>query len=280
MEQWGPERIDALVDRLAVAMPAEDLTADEVFTACYDQPGVVLADGEGVVAVGVGRATDGEVIASIRLLAASLEPTADRLLDAAEQWARDQGASRLEMGGALPFPLWPGTDANHTALAVISRRNYLDHGGFVAHAVPATFRAEPPVDVDVRRAFRDEDVVAVAIAAAANWPWWSDEIARALEHGTCHMATVISPEAGEQVIGLGCHSITRATWLGPLAVIDAHRRRGVGHALLGQVCRDLMIADFPHTEVHGAASVAFEQFLAAAGSTQVRQYRRMVLELR
>ena len=166
MEQWGPERIDALVDRLAVAMPAEDLTADEVFTACYDQPGVVLADDEGVVAVGVGRATDGEVIASIRLLAASLEPTADRLLDAAEQWARDRGASRLEMGGALPFPLWPGIDANHTALAVISRRNYLDHGGFVAHAVPATFRAEPPVDVDVRRAFRDEDVVAVAIADA------------------------------------------------------------------------------------------------------------------
>jgi GNAT superfamily N-acetyltransferase len=280
MEQWGPERIDALVDRLAAAMPVEDLTADEVFTACYDQPGVVFALDDGVVAAGFGRAVDGEVVASVRLLAASSEPAIESLLEAVEGWARNRGASRLEIGGALPFPLWPGVEAGSSVLDVVGRRNYVDHGSFVAHAVPTTFRAEPPVEVDVRRAVRDEDVVAVVIAAAANWPWWSDEIARALEHSTCHMATVISPEAGEQVVGIGCHSITRATWVGPLAVIGPHRRRGVGHALLGQVCRDLMIADFPQAEVHGSASVAFEQFLAAAGSAPVREYHRVVLALR
>ena len=44
------------------------------------------------------------------------------------------------------------------------------------------------------------------------------------------------------------------------------QRRGVGHALLGQVCRDLMIAEFPAAEVHGVDDPAAEAFLVAAGA--------------
>jgi GNAT superfamily N-acetyltransferase len=282
--EWGPEHIDELVDLLAEVMPAEDLTADEVFTACYDQPGSVLAGDEGVVAIGMGRALDGRNIAAVRLLAVHPDAPAGtsahhELLDAAESWARDRGASRLELGGALPFPLWPGVDSNSPLGEVASARGYVEHLQFEAHGVPSSFRSDPPADVDVRRAVRDEDVVAVVIAAAAHWPWWSDEIARALEHGTCHVATTIDPTVGELVIGLGCHSITRATWVGPLAVLEAHRRRGVGHALLGQICRDLMIADFPIAEVPEVDPVSFGAFFSAAGSSPVRSYRRIVLDL-
>jgi len=281
---WGPERIDELVDLLAAAMPTEDLTADEVFTACYDQPGSVMAGEQGAVAIGVGRALDGEIVAAVRLLAVHPDaPDAETmhhaLLEAAETWARDRGASRLELGGALPFPLWPGVDRNSPLGEVGTARGYVEHLQFDAHGVPSSFRSDPPAGVDVRRAVRDEDVVAVAIAASAHWPWWSDEIARALEHGTCHVATTIDQEVGEVVIGLGCHSITRATWVGPLAVLEPHRRRGVGHALLGQICRALMIADFPIAEVPEVDPLSFGAFLAAAGSSPVRSYRRMVLDL-
>jgi GNAT superfamily N-acetyltransferase len=158
-------------------------------------------------------------------------------------------------------------------------RGYIERARFEAHGVPTAFRSDPPDGVDIRRAVRDEDVVAVAIASAANWPWWSDEIARALEHGTCHMATIIDAEVGEIVIGIGCHSITRATWVGPLAVLSEHRRRGVGHALLAQICRDLMIADFPIAEVPEVDPLSFGAFLAAAGSSPVRTYQRLAVDL-
>lgn len=279
MEQWGPDRIDALVDRLAEAMPHEDLTADEVFTACYDQPGVVFAQQHGVVAVGVGRAADGDVVGSIRLLV-SPGRSIGELLDTAESWARDRGASRLEVGGALPFALWPGVDDRSAHAAALQERGYVDRGRFDAHQVPSSYRADPPAGVEVRRAVRDEDVIAVVLAASTHWSWWSDEIARALDHGTCHMATVSSVDDGEQIIGVGCHSITRATWVGPLMVVGDHRRRGVGHALLGQVCRDLMIADFPFVEIPEVASESVERFAITAGSSPVRRYRRMVLDLR
>lgn len=284
MSDWGPERVDELVARLTSVMPAEDLTADEVFTACFDRPGVVLAAAgdDGVVAVGVDRALDGEVVAAVRLLIAEsgAQSVRHELLDAAERWARDRGASRLELGGALPFPLWPGVEATSDLAAVALDRGYTVLGEFASHGVPSSFRSDPPVGVDIRRAVRDEDVVAVLIAAAAACPWWSDEIARALEHGTCHMATVIDPEEGHTVVGLGCHSITRATWLGPLVVLDRHRRRGIGHALLGQICRDLMIADFPMVEVPEVHPPVAEAFFAAAGSSPLRSYRRIVLDLR
>jgi AICAR transformylase/IMP cyclohydrolase PurH len=49
----------------------------------------------------------------------------------------------------------------------------------------------------------------------------------------------------------------------------------VGHALLGQICRDLMIAEFRHAEVHGIAEgdTAAEAFLVAAGADRARSYR-------
>mgnify|MGYP000312182257 CR=1 FL=1 len=56
------------------------------------------------------------------------------------------------------------------------------------------------------------------------------------------------------VVGIGCHSITRAGWTGPLVVDEAYRRRGIGQALLGEICRDLMIAEFDN--VVGAAVTA------------------------
>jgi GNAT superfamily N-acetyltransferase len=283
LQQWGAERIEELTALVGAAAPEDDLTADELLTALYDQPGVVLAldGGSGVVAVGVGR--DGSLVA--------VHPDHRRagvgwaLLEAAEGWAADRGAERIELGGLLAFPLWPGVDPASGLVSLAGRRGYVDVGELRAFAVPATFRAPEPVGVTVRRAVHDADVTAVNLAVASNWPRRSDEVARALDHGTCHAAFVASPThlegRGGEVVGIGCHSITRATWVGPLVVRTEDRRRGVGHALLGQVCRDLMIADFGHAEVPGIAEgdVAAEAFLVAAGASATRSYRTMARSL-
>ena len=283
MQQWGAERIDELTALVAAAVPDDDLTADELLTACYDQPGVVLGDdgGTAVVALGVGRDADGVLVASLRLVAVHPDQRGSglgsQLLEEAERWAADRGAERLELGGVLPFALWPGVDPSSALVEVASRRGYADSGELGSFAVPAGFRSDPPVGVAIRRAVRDDDVTAVTLAAASSWARRSDEIARALDHGTCHAAFATSATDPDgvrgEIVGLGCHSVTRATWVGPLVVAPGVRRRGVGHALLGQICRDLMIADFPAAEVHGVGAPDVEAFLRSAGATPGRRYR-------
>ena len=282
MQQWGAERIGELAALVAMASPEDDLTADELLTALYDQPGMVLgpSDGAGVVAVGVGRDADGALVAAVRLVAVHPDRRGEgigrALLDAAEEWAGGRGAERIELGGLLPFPLWTGVEPAGALAHLAVSSGYSEGGSRRSLTVPAAFRAETPTGVVIRRAVRDDDVTAVTLAVAAQWPRRSDEVARALDHGTCHaafVATVADP-AGERgdVIGVGCHSVTRATWVGPLVVRPDDRGRGVGHALLAQICRDLMIADFPFAEVPGVTDEAAEAFLVAAGGTVVRTH--------
>ena len=159
-------------------------------------------------------------------------------------------------------------------------------GDLRSFTVPSSFRAAPPDDVVVRRAVRDDDVTAVTLAVASAWPRLSDEVARALDHGTCHAAfTAVPADSTEpadglgEVVGVGCHSVTRATWVGPLIVRPDRRRSGIGHALLGQICRDLMIADFRAAEVPGIAADDAEAFLMAAGATRRRDHRTMAKSL-
>jgi hypothetical protein len=279
VDHWGAEQIAELTALVAAAWPDEDLTADELLTACFEQPGVVLGgpgDG-GAVAVGTGRQPDGTLIAVVRLLAVHPEePVAARtaeLLDAAEAWATSRGAARLQLGGGLPFALWPGVEADSGLAALARERGFEDGDALQSWLVPVAFRAAPPAGVVVRRAARDEDVTAVTLAVAATWPRLSDEVARALDHGTCHaaMATGAADPEGLRgaVLGVGCHSVARAAWVGPLVVRDDARRRGIGHALLGQICRDLMIADLPAAEVRGATS-GLDAFLGAAGGRRGR----------
>ncbi len=289
MQQWGAERIDDLTALVAASVPADDLTADELLTACYDHPGVVLGDGDGAaaVALGVGRDGDGVLVASLRLMVVHPDRRGSglgsKLLAAAEGWAIERGAERLELGGVLPFALWPGVDPSSALIGMASRRGYVDRGEVGSFAVPAGFRAVAPAGVAIRRAVRDDDVTAVTLAAASSWARRSDEIARALDHGTCHAAFVATPTDPDgvhgEVVGLGCHSVTRATWVGPLVVEPGSRRRGVGRALLGQICRDLMIADFPAAEVHGVSAPDVEAFLRSAGAAPGRRYRLLARPL-
>jgi GNAT superfamily N-acetyltransferase len=283
-EPWGADRVDDLVDLLLRVAPHEDLTADELLTACHEQSGLVVAtaDGESVVSVGTGRDIDGSLVASIRLLAVGREHQrtgrGSALLDHAEDWAAGRGATRIVAGGSLPFGLWPGVPEGSPLESLALARGYVLTTEWDAVEVPVSFRADPPEGVSIRRAVRDEDVTTVMLAAAAKWPRLSDEIARALEHGTCHVALAMS--GGEEtVVGVGCHSVTRAAWVGPLLVDSPRRRRGTGRALLGQICRDLMIAEFANVVVADVPSDEARAFLDSVDAKPTLRYRRLVKPL-
>ena len=279
LEPWGADRVDDLVDLLLRAAADEDLTPDELLTACHERSGIVMAtpDGESVIAVGVDRDVDGDLIASIRLIAVG--PRVQRtgrgaeLLDHAEQWAAERGAQRIHVGGELSFSLWPGVPVESSIAALCAGRGYETHEFWQSYDVATSFRAEPPAGITIRRAVHDEDVTRVLLAATSGWPRSADEIARALEHGTCHVA--LRGDADPVVVGIGCHSITRAGWTGPLIVDESARRRGVGKALLGQICRDLMIAEFDRVIVADLPDEAARSFIESTGAVASTRYQRM-----
>ena len=280
---WGADRVDDIVDLMLRAAADEDLTPDELLTACHERSGIVMAspDGESVIAVGVDRDVDGDLIASIRLIAVG--PNVQRsgrggdLLDHAEGWAAERGAQRIHVGGALSFSLWPGVPVESPIAALCSKRGYETHEFWQSYDVATSFRAEPPAGIVIRRAVHDDDVTRVLLAATSGWPRSSDEIARALEHGTCHVA--LRGDVDPVVIGIGCHSITRAGWTGPLIVDESTRRRGVGQALLGQICRDLMIAEFDRVVVADLPDDAARSFIASTGAVASTRYQRMSKQL-
>lgn len=278
MQQWGADRIHELVELVADAAPGEDLSGDELITACYEQPGVVLgtAAGDAVVSLGLRRARDGGLVAGVRLVAVA--PRSRRtgvgraLLTAAETWARQRGAERMELGGDAAFSLWPGVESGGALAALAAACGFTPGLEVRAHAVPVAFRAPSPAGVVVRRAVCDVDVTAVTLTVASMWPQLSDEVARALDHGTCHVAVADDEREdgagseGSSVRGIGCHSVTRAGWVGPLVVPLPHRRRGIGSALLGGICRDLMIAEIPVALVASVSDPGVEAFLDTAGA--------------
>lgn len=276
---WGADRVDDIVDLMLRVAAEEDLTPEEILTACHERSGIVMAteDGESVIAVGLDRDVDGELVSSVRLIAVGggVQRTGRGgfLLEHAERWASERGAKELLVGGSLPFSLWPGAAVESPIARLCDSRGYTTHEFWQSYEVPSSFRAPIPEGIDIRRAVHDDDVTLVLLAATSGWPRSADEIARALEHGTCHVA--LRGDAEPVVIGIGCHSITRAGWSGPLVVDESYRRRGIGRALLGQMCRDLMIAEFDRLVVADAPDEDARAFLESTGASASTRYQRM-----
>jgi len=280
---WGADRVDDVVDLLLRAAADEDLTPEEILTACHERSGIVMAtpDGESVIAVGIDRNLDDQLVASIRLIAVG--PNVQRagrakaLLAYAEAWASERGANEIVIGGSLPFSLWPGAPVESAAAYLCAGQGYDTHEVWQSFTVSTGFRAAVPDGIEIRRAVHDEDVTRVLLAATSGWPRSADEIARALEHGTCHVA--LRGDYDPVVVGIGCHSITRAGWMGPLVVDEAYRRRGIGQALLGQLCRDLMIAEFECLVVADLPNDHARSFIASTDATPSMRYQRMSKKL-
>ena len=277
IEVWGPERAADLEQLCAAALPSEELSADELLACCWDgaEASVVLGTDDGTGAIAACAHDHGpRRVGFVQLVA--VHPDARRqgrgraLLDAAHGWLfGEAGAQEVRAGGGAPHYLWPGVDVTHLeALCLFESAGYYVTGGEVNMRCATAFRADAPAGVAVRRAVDDDVVEAVLTLLRREWPWWEAEVARAVEHGCCHAALAEDGAA----VGFACHSVNRAGWVGPMGTDPGRQHGGVCAALLGQVCRDLMTAEFAEAEIAWVGPVGF---YAKAGATVSRTFRSL-----
>jgi GNAT superfamily N-acetyltransferase len=276
MEEWTRHRSTELASLVDAAMPAEGLTDDELLACCWDDPGVVLAtpSGDGAASA-VVRSWGDRRVGFIRLLA--VHPGARRagvgraLLAAAESWLFDEGAVEVHWGASAPFYLWPGVDVAATAaLCLAESAGYLVDGAELNLSCPTTFRAAPPSDVEIRRALDDADGHRMTELVAIQWPHWVPELERGIEQGGALGAF----RADGRALGFACHSVNRSGWVGPMGTDPAAQGDGVGSALLGALCQDLMIAGHADAEIAWVGPVGF--YARVAGAATSRVFRRFV----
>jgi GNAT superfamily N-acetyltransferase len=191
---------------------------------------------------------------------------------AAEEWAFAQGAGEIHLGGSAPFYFWPGVPGDAVEMLCLAEAaRYEPAGGELNMSIPTTFRAAAPDGVVLRRVVDDADADVVIAFTEAHWPWWVPELRRGIEQGGCHAAF---DEGDRAVLGFACHSVNRAGWVGPMGTDPTSRGRGVGHALLGSLCIDLMTANFRDAEIAWVGPVRFYAKAGARVSRQFRLYRK------
>lgn len=263
---------DSLAALLAAALPDEPLSAEELAATLYDDP-----DGAVLPAVGGGGAVGVAVRGGVGwITVVAVDPGRRRegvgrsLLAVADAWFAAGGVEEVRTGAAGSRYLWPGVDVEAHAGAV----SFFSAEGFdvVAehrnHSCPVSFRAPAPAGVAVRRVVGGDDVDAVLAFAAASYPWWIDEVTRAVPTGCCHGAFALDGDGA--AVGFACHSVNRAGWIGPMATDPAAQGLGVGSALLGAVCRDLDLAAYESAEIAWVGPDAFYE--KAAGTTVSRRF--------
>jgi GNAT superfamily N-acetyltransferase len=273
---WEAERVTDLLALVDAAMPDERLSVDELLGACWEDETVVLgigAPGAPSGAVSVVLRHFGEVAVGFLVLVV-VDPDHQRrglgrtLLAAAEEWTWAHGAKELHASGSAPYYLWPGVDVRATPmLCLLEAAGYDETGAALDMEVPASYRHPVPEGFDLRRALDDADALATIELVGREWPNWVGETRRAVEQGTC--LTAFDAASGEAV-GFACHSVNRAGWFGPTGTAPPARHRGVGLALLGAVCEDLMVAGYDQVEICWIGPVGF---YAAAGGRVSRVYR-------
>lgn len=248
VEAWGVERLDDLAAIVARTFPDEGLSDDELQSCCWDEPGIVLGlvDGSGAVCLEV----DGGV-ASVKLLAidprAGFRAVGRALLDAGESWAWSAGAEELHLGGATPMHLWPGVDVAFGQLVDLVAGAGFELAGRAGTLALATMVRSPlPEGVVLDRPLDDELAEALHDFVTTRWPAWTTAVERAVAQATCLVAR---SSATGRPVGFAAHSVSREGWIGPLGVDLDARHRGIGRALVGEACRDLMIAGLASAEL-------------------------------
>jgi GNAT superfamily N-acetyltransferase len=197
------------------------------------------------------------------------------LLDAATAWAADHGAQMLGLGASAPYYLWPGVDVRATRmLGLVESAGFVGDGAILNMGCATTYRAPEPEGITIERVLDDEAVRRVAGWAAAEWPHWEAELRRGAENGGCLAAYA----ADGSPVGFACHSVNRAGWFGPTGTDPAWRRRGIGAALLGACCRDLMSAGHTSVEIAWIGPLGF--YARTAGAVVSRVFRTPTLSIR
>ncbi|WP_336205062.1 GNAT family N-acetyltransferase [Nonomuraea sp. LPB2021202275-12-8] len=160
-----------------------------------------------------------------------------KLVRAAEEWLRAEGAARARFAGNPPCYAWPGVDVRYTAAASLAESLGYERYD-VAWNMTADLSAELSVEDDVQRlakagvsvvaAGRDRERVAAFVAEHWNdsWAW---EAANA--------AGVHYAERDGRILAFAAWG-ARPTWFGPMGTAPASQGLGLGRVLLRRCLAD------------------------------------------
>jgi mycothiol synthase len=246
----GPEALAALC---TAAMPAEQLTADELGYLCFGENDEVLGDEHGTAVLQIQRF--GEHLAAwLTLVVVHPEHQsrgrAKDLVRAVADRARELGARDLLLASAIPRYLWPGVDVTNTRAGML-----LESCGFERDwvgtnmAIDTSFRRAAPAGVVVER----ETGTGAHEFAARAYPYWVPELDRAVMLSPAFAAR----DASGTTIGFGCHSVNRFDWIGPMATDPTLQHGGVGSAVVAALCTDLETRGCATGEISWVSNLRF-----------------------
>lgn len=306
--RWGPAEMPRLVRLCAAALPDEVLGVDDL-----ERVGLLGPPGGEVVvlaAVGADHGTTadraagdlGAAIVSVQhhdhgqqhltqahLQLLVVEPTqrgrgvARALVDAAERWAHERGATALSVGAGAPRYLFTGVDARWTdALCCFEALGYRRVGAELDLCCE-TGHHDGPVDVpDERAPVRVEHVrpgpVADAVAdmLREHHPQWLVELDSAVRSGTA----VAAVDADGRVLGTAAHSVNRRGVIGPVAVAPDVQGGGIGARLMAAVLAALSADGLERAEIAWVSTVRFyvRTCRASVGRTSIVLRRELTAE--
>jgi mycothiol synthase len=278
MDPWGPDQASTLASLCARALPGERLSADELLATCWEDGGVVLGDAGGDAALaGVVRSFGSLRLAWVKLAAVAPERQrrglGSALLAAFEQRAFEEGAAEIHLAGSAPAYLWPGVPTDALAMLCLAEAHrYEPTGAELNMVLSSAFRARAPDGIAIRRVLDQRDVDAVERFVERHWPEWVPELRQGVEQGGTHAAFAdgAGGRADDGVAGFACHSVNRVGWIGPMGTDPGRRGGGIGHALLGGLCEDLMVAGIETAEISWVGPL---RFYAKAGASVGRVFR-------
>jgi N-acetylglutamate synthase-like GNAT family acetyltransferase len=239
----GPDSIGTIA-ALAARSLLDAPTEDELRAALLapDQPATVRGDPERGVVASVTRGDHGFVRFLAVDPACRNEGRGRALLAAAEADLRAAGARSVTVGADAPHYLWAGVDTHElAAICLLERARY--------RRVEANFNmdvdlAALPPDPGGWRVATATDRAAVDAWAVRHWDFWRDELVRALGQGG-----LVLTEAAGDITAVCAHDVTRAGFVGPVAVRPDLMRRGVGVAPLLGALHEMRRAGRTHAEV-------------------------------
>lgn len=220
------QAIARLCERAIATPPSPAELEDALFAE--EQPAAVFAIPERGVAA-VVQCDDGP---HLRLLA--VDPAARRqglgrhLLEAAEDWAREEGHKVLITGADPPYFLWPGVPSAETALhCLLESRHYTRAETNFNMRVDLSTIPDDPGGYGLATTIDRAEVDAFM---SDHWSNWRLEVLRALDKGNLVMDRAGTGDGG--ITAFCAFEVNRKGLLGPVAVRPDLMGRGMGKTVL------------------------------------------------